>query len=188
ADVFSLFHFAHNEGLAVAVRHVRAKNHVVLADEIDDLRQQDIIGLGAEKEIAFAHVVHRRQIVPRSGLRMERGQLIARAPEAMVHPLKDEMDPLTARFEKRYAQIRKAVQYATADQSNHAHHYRDQKSDDSGWKNVTVNIVKSRTTPPDMNGKGKVSLCKGLENRQQRRVIKGQISRRAKHHHRSRSQ
>src|SRR5438477_13202682 len=73
AEVFSLFQFAHNEGLAVAVRHVRAENHVVLADEIDDVWQQDIIGLGAEKEVAFPYVVHWRQIVPRSGLRMERG-------------------------------------------------------------------------------------------------------------------
>src|SRR5262249_57707832 len=95
---------------------------------------------------------------------MERGQLIARAPEAMVHPLKDEVDPLTARFEKRCAQIRKAVQYAAADQSNHAHHYRDQKSDDSGWINVTVDIIQSRTTPTDMNGQGQVSLRERLRS------------------------
>ena len=34
ADVLSLFHFVYDEGLAIAVRHVRAEDHVVLADEI----------------------------------------------------------------------------------------------------------------------------------------------------------
>ena len=67
----------------------------------------------------------------RRGLRVKRRQLIARAPEAMVHPLEHEMDPLAAGFEKCYAQLRKAIQHAATDQSDQPHHDRDQKSDDS---------------------------------------------------------
>ena len=60
ADVFSLFHFAHNEGLAVAVRHVLEPKTMLPPDEIDDgAGRGHLIGSGAEKEIAFPHVFHR---------------------------------------------------------------------------------------------------------------------------------
>jgi hypothetical protein len=50
-DVLSLLNFAHDEGLAVAMRHVRPEYHVVLSDELDNLGQENIVRFRAEKEI-----------------------------------------------------------------------------------------------------------------------------------------
>src|SRR4029450_7500892 len=79
ADILSLLNFAYDEGLAVTMRHVRPEHHVVLSDELNNLRQENIVRFRAEKEIPFTHVFHRRQGMLWGRLRMKGGKRGARA-------------------------------------------------------------------------------------------------------------
>src|SRR4030095_4810507 len=115
ADILSLLNLAYDEGLAVTMRHIRSEHHVVLSDELNNLRQQDIVCFRAEKEIPFTHVFHRRQGMLWCRLRMKSRKLVTRAPEAVVHSLEHKMNPLAAGLQEGNSQVGKTVQHAAAD-------------------------------------------------------------------------
>src|SRR5262245_11685993 len=97
--------FSHDERFTVAVWHVGSENHVVFADELDNLGQENIVGFRAEKEIAFSHILHRRQGMLRRCLRMKRRELVSRASKAMIHSLEYKMDPLAACLQEGNSQV-----------------------------------------------------------------------------------
>src|SRR5262250_2926824 len=53
-NIFSALNFSYRKGLTVAMRHVRTKNHVFLPDEVNHLRQKNIVRFCAKEEISFA--------------------------------------------------------------------------------------------------------------------------------------
>src|SRR5262249_26470505 len=97
-NIFSALNFSYRKGLTVAMRHVRTKNHVFLPDELNHLRQKNIVRFCAKEEISFADIIHWRKSRVGGRWGVERQKLISRPPKAVVQSLKHKITPLAPRL------------------------------------------------------------------------------------------
>ena len=167
--------------------HVRAEDDPILADELQHLRQQRVLHLGAEEEVSPAHILRGRHGGPGRGLRNRFAESGGEA-EAVLQPVHEKVDPEAARFQKCYPEGREAVQHPAGDHRGEPHEQRHQERNDGAGVEVVVHVAQRRAGPTHVNGQRQVLLRQGFVEGEEAPVVQGAVAHGAEDHHRHRSQ
>ena len=134
------------------MRHIGSHHNLLLSYQIQHLRQDKILQLGAEEKIAALDVIHNRQPLEGLGLGQKLRKFFPLVLVAVIEPIDHVGDPHGAGFQENHFEIGKTVENAAADQRGKRHENGEMKCNYAGGIDMRIKIVDRWTGPTDVNG------------------------------------